>query len=291
MGNVNRIPKISVVTPSYNQGDYLEQTICSVLDQNYPNLEYIVIDGKSTDQSETIIQKYADRLTYWVSESDRGQTDALNKGMRRTTGDILCYLNSDDVFLPGALQRLASEYSRGGDWWSGSCLHFGGDVSWCGMPTGFRSLFGMMQYCGIHQPATFWSRRAYERVGPFNEQMHFSFDYEYWIRLFQAGFRLYRIDQPLAAFRHHAMGKTATPQNFYEEEEEMLLRLVKLASGWQQLSAQIGFRRRKAFMATRIHSWQYMLLRYPEVILMRYFYRYLVQNILADGSKRIYKQR
>src|SRR5450432_2074637 len=99
--------RISVVTPSYQQAQFLERTIKSVLDQNYPNLEHIVIDGGSKDGSVEIIQKYADRFAYWVSERDKGHGDALNKGFSRCTGDILCWLNSDDTFLPGALHRVA----------------------------------------------------------------------------------------------------------------------------------------------------------------------------------------
>lgn len=106
-------PKISVITPSYNQAQFVEATLQSVLDQNYPNLEYIVIDGGSTDGSAEIIERYADQLTYWVSEKDSGQSQAINKGLRRATGDILCWLNSDDTFLPGTLAFVAEQLADG----------------------------------------------------------------------------------------------------------------------------------------------------------------------------------
>src|SRR5437667_5688340 len=120
------LPRISIVTPSYNQGKYLEQTIRSVLDQGYPNLEYIICDGGSTDISVEIVKKYSDRLAWWCSEKDRGQSDAINKGWRRATGDILAYLNSDDVLLPGAIERVVRAFQQTpsagvvyGDW---TCL-------------------------------------------------------------------------------------------------------------------------------------------------------------------------
>jgi glycosyltransferase involved in cell wall biosynthesis len=266
-------PKISVVTPSFNQGAYIEQTIRSVLDQNYPNLEYIIIDGGSADESVEIIQRYADRLTFWVSEKDAGQTDALNKGMRRATGDILCYLNSDDVFLPGALAAVAQAFSAGGDWWSGGCVHFGGSRTQMMPPRSYRSLMGLMRYCGISQPATFWSRGAHVKTGAFNEQMHYSFDYEYWLRLFLSGYRLKRLKLPLAAFRHHQQAKTANPQKFYEEEDDMFLRLMSQVSGVQKILARVGLRRRRAGFEMERISFMRLIFKFPEIVLTKGFYR------------------
>ncbi|RYE40071.1 MAG: glycosyltransferase, partial [Sphingobacteriales bacterium] len=125
MKSVN-VPKISVITPSFNQGEYLEDTILSVIGQNYPNLEYIIIDGGSADNSVSIIKKYETHLSYWISEKDKGQSHAINKGFGLATGDILCWLNSDDLLLPSTLSYIASLADVLPDEYIvfGNCIHF-----------------------------------------------------------------------------------------------------------------------------------------------------------------------
>ncbi|MGD0712122.1 MAG: glycosyltransferase family 2 protein, partial [Bacteroidales bacterium] len=190
---MDNLPKISVVTPSYNQGQFLEQTILSVLGQNYPNLEYIIIDGGSTDNSVEIIKKYAKRIYYWVSEPDNSQSHAINKGFDKATGDILCWLNSDDIYMPNILQYVAKNINIDeAQILTGNCIHFseseteGVTVQGCKTVQYFQE-FDLLNADFITQPSTFWTRKVLEKVGKLNEQMHFVFDWDWFIRAKQAG--------------------------------------------------------------------------------------------------------
>jgi glycosyltransferase involved in cell wall biosynthesis len=206
------LPRITIVTPSFNQAPYLEQTIRSVLDQGYPDLEYIVVDGGSTDGSVDVIRKYQKHLAYWVSEKDRGQTHAINKGFARATGDVRAYINSDDFYHPGALCAVG-EYFRANpatDLLHGRCTY----VNERGEPTG-KEQFGRIRTVPevldlwsvwwnrrqFVQPEVFWSRRIAERVGPFDESLYFVMDYDYWARVILAGGRVVPLDRALSCFR------------------------------------------------------------------------------------------
>jgi glycosyltransferase involved in cell wall biosynthesis len=208
------LPKISVVTPSFNQGQFLEQTILSVLGQNYPNLEYIIVDGGSTDNSVEIIQKYADKLTYWVSEPDRGQSEAINKGFEKATGDILCWLNSDDMYMPDVFQFVAQNLDVNDDRiLTGNCIHYsesdndGVTAQGCDTLQYFRE-FNLLNADFITQPSTFWSRKVWERVGKLNEKFHFVFDWEWFIRAKQVGVTFVPVNRVLSLYREHASNKT-----------------------------------------------------------------------------------
>lgn len=209
----DKYPKISVITPSYNQAQFIETTLLSVLDQNYPNLEYIVIDGGSTDGSAKIIEKYADRLDYWVSEKDRGQSHAINKGFLRATGDILCWLNSDDYFLPGTLHHVAERFSS-----DPACRALIGQsyvVFTDGTPpkpaagayTGHRGLLQFWKRYTMPQPSIFWHRSVYEKIGLLDENLHYIMDFDYWTRISRfCGFQV--TDRPLTCTAYHAEAKT-----------------------------------------------------------------------------------
>ncbi len=220
--------KISVVTPSFNQAIYLETTLRSVLEQDYPHVEHIVIDGGSTDGSRDILQRYGSRLAYWCSEKDRGQADAIAKGFQRATGDILCWLNSDDVFLPGALRAVAEFFTRhpvaevvcGGAY---IINPEGRPVRRFGHCTlGVKATFH--RFCfygqdGVYQQATFWRRSAYEAVGGVNPELQFIMDRELFARLacrqpFQ------RLPALLACFRIHEECKTRRLQDVQRRESD-----------------------------------------------------------------------
>ncbi|RNC70388.1 MAG: glycosyltransferase [Desulfuromonadales bacterium] len=234
--NHRKLPTISIVTPSYNQAGYLEATMKSILDQGYPNLEYIIMDGGSTDGSAEIIRKYSDRLTHWESAPDKGQADAIFRGFERATGEILCYVNSDDLLLPGSLERVGSWFqSNPAEEWvvGGSVLidHEGKPIirSRRGLPEadlGVKVTFKrlLLHNCGgFHQPASFWRRKAFEEIGGFDRALRFCFDYDLFFRLAKrkpSG----RIRSFLAAFRYHPTSKTSTLDSVFHEENETLWR-------------------------------------------------------------------
>jgi glycosyltransferase involved in cell wall biosynthesis len=218
--------KISVVTPSFNQANYLDTTIRSVLSQDYGDIEYIIIDGGSSDGSPEIIRKYADRLTYWCSEKDNGHADAIDKGFRRCTGDILCWLNSDDVFMPGALSRVAAYFQThpetqalsGGafiiDEHNQPLRGFGAQT------LGSRGSYNMLRFYAqdaIFQPATFWRHSAYKAVGGIDPSIQFIMDLDLFARLARLK-RFARLPAILACFRLHSECKSMNMQHVRLEE-------------------------------------------------------------------------
>lgn len=236
-------PKISIVTPSYNQGQFLEETILSVLNQDYPNLEYIIIDGGSTDNSVDIIKKYEDRLAYWVSEPDKGMTDALNKGFRRATGEIFNWINSDDYFLPGAFHAVVDAFSSGNGQLGfvyGDCRHIRAD----GTILEDRKMndfdAGILRYGRnlFAQPASFFHRRVIDEIDLLNEALPYAMDYEFWIRAYEAGFTFKKIDECLAAFRFHGGSKTVGGWSKQKEEYEqvMLDKVLHMKKSWASLA-------------------------------------------------------
>ncbi|GIV64217.1 MAG: hypothetical protein KatS3mg045_1556 [Bellilinea sp.] len=202
---------VSIITPSYNQARYLEETMRSVLEQDYPHIEYIVVDGGSTDGSREIIEKYADRLAWWVSEKDRGQTEAINKGFGRARGEVLAWLNSDDTYQPGAV-RDAVEFLQqnpqvGLVYGDANYIDEHGRVigRFPAAQTDYRRL--RQGYVHIPQQAAFFRADLWRKVGPLDESFYFAMDYDLWVRLAREAPIVYH-PRLWANFRLHSDAKT-----------------------------------------------------------------------------------
>jgi glycosyltransferase involved in cell wall biosynthesis len=218
--------RITVVTPSYNQAGFLDQTIRSVLSQRGHAHEYFVVDGGSTDGSVEVIRRYEGRIDWWVSEKDRGQADAIAKGFGRASGDVLGWLNSDDVYLPGALEAVGRAFDAHPEWDALTAYHVRVDaqsrvVSAHRIP---RQSVGRARW-GVHpvnQQTCFFRRSLYERVGGIDLSLHCVLDTELWLRMFDTGARWGLVPTYLAAFRVHATAKGSSWQELYAKEEQML---------------------------------------------------------------------
>jgi glycosyltransferase involved in cell wall biosynthesis len=222
---VGSFPRITVVTPNFNQGFFLEQTIRSVLDQNYPNLEYIIMDGGSNDNSLDIIKKYESKLTYWESVKDNGMYDALNKGFSKSTGDIMCWINSDDVLWEGSFQYVSSLFSNNPEiqWIQGypSVIDESGSVILQRDPIFSKFFF----YLNIHettlsfiqQESTFWSKELWQKSGAkLNLNYSLAADFDLWLRFFRFE-KLYCTKRQLGAFRKRVNQKSSNIELYLHE--------------------------------------------------------------------------
>ena len=221
------IPCISIVTPSYNQSEYIEKTIRSVRDQDYPRVEHIVIDGGSTDNSVEVLKAYDEDITYWESTPDRGQSHAINKGLKRATGDILAYLNSDDFYLPGTFEAVADlrRQSPKAGLLHGRCRYVNEQGDKVGSQYGrFDTVAELLDLWDVWwnerqvvQPEVFWTREVYEAIGGFREDLNYVMDYDYWLRTLLAGFDVTRVDQEFTAFRFQPNQKSEESEAVADE--------------------------------------------------------------------------
>lgn len=205
-------PLVSIVTPSFNQAKFLRRTIESVLSQDYPNLEYIVIDGGSQDGSVEIIKEFEDKLTYWESKPDRGQTDAINKGFSKANGKYLAWLNSDDVYQPGAVQAAVAYLEEHPDVGMvyGDCSFIDANDRKIGMFPAAQTDYDRLRrgYVHIPQQASFFRGKLWRRVGPLDPTFYFAMDYDLWVRLAKIRPLVYLPGELWASFRLHGDAKT-----------------------------------------------------------------------------------
>jgi len=272
-----KLPRISVVTPSYHQALFLEQTIRSVLVQGYPNLEYIIIDGGSTDGSVEIIRKYEPWLTYWESQPDKGQSHAINKGWQHATGSILAWLNSDDLYLPGTLFELAELWNENDQY--GFISGVTERIDQDGNPTG--KLFGseldiknslISSRNPVAQQSTFINRRALEDVGYLDESLHMSMDWDLWIRI---------ADKYPARFVPNVWSQTREWEGTKTKKNMTLIgvdhvRVIRKFYGRQ--TTRYGIKKRSAIAAA--HGWA-ALLNYPQHDVQN-FTKEMILSLLYD---------
>jgi GT2 family glycosyltransferase len=249
---------VSVITPSYNQAPFLEQTIQSVLEQDYPGIEYIVVDGGSRDNSTEIIKKYADRLAYWISERDSGQAEAINKGFARANGEILAWLNSDDYYMRNTISVVVRYFEQNPD-----VVMIYGDmlaVDGAGQTINILkykqlTLEDLLCFQIIGQPSVFFRRSALDKTGLLDPSFHFMLDHHLWIRLAQQG-RILHVPQVWSAARYHPQAKNRARAAEFGREAFRVLDWAKVELG---LAEKVSRLRRRAIASAHRYDARYLL--------------------------------
>ncbi len=306
---MKNLPRISIITPSYNQAAYLEQTIQSVLGQGYPDLEYIIVDGGSTDGSVEIIRKYADRLAWWVSEKDRGQAEAVNKGLRRASGEIIGWLNSDDLYQDGALTGAAAAFQARPE--VGLVFSDVESIDAAGrrinvMRFGAWGLRELMCFRIISEPGVFFRRSLLEKAGDLDLSYHYLLDHHLWLRLgLHAPFG-YVPGVCWAAARFHPGAKNVAQAAAFGAEAYRIVDWMEAAPEFQphlegiRRCVRAGAHRLNAFYLldggqprAALHAYWRGLLQYPPAVLpdwRRILYA-LFSPIGLEGLRRAYLRR
>lgn len=242
-------PKISIVTPTLNQGKYIEETILSIIKQNYPNLEYIIIDGGSTDNTVEIIKKYEKHISYWVSEKDRGQAHAINKGLEKATGDIFQWINSDDYLEDGALLNIAKAFkSNDVDVVAGKTVYFKNNGFEEPIQQARLSAKGLVKWeKGVRfvQPGVWLKRQKIIGCGGIDEQFHYAFDWDMFIRYLSKNRRVQYIDDILVYFRLHDESKTESSIDKFRKEEMQIIEKILHQSNFKEAKKAGKFRKER----------------------------------------------
>ncbi|MEI9919953.1 MAG: glycosyltransferase family 2 protein [Bacteroidota bacterium] len=291
-------PKISVIVPNYNHDTFLERCILSVIDQDYPNKELIVIDGGSTDNSVEIIKRHSQHITFWVSERDKGTFEANNKGLRKMSGDYWSVLNADDVLLPGALRTVAEaiEQNPGVKWLTGGSLRYDSNDQVIGEMSPVEPVpvagYTFLASCWIDHPSTFLHRSVVEDVGPFDA--YHLMDYDYWLRMEAAGYSPYLIQKMLSAQRVHEGSKSFNAVKLHEEFFKLMTsfcekhgietkdardRLKGQEGHVTRLRAALLLKANKRFDVLRV-LFQFIM-RYPATILQRWPWGFVKRVVLG----------
>jgi glycosyltransferase involved in cell wall biosynthesis len=285
--------KLSIVTPSFNQGRFLEETILSVLNQNYSNLEYIIIDGGSTDETVEVIRRYEDRINFWVSEKDRGQVHAINKGLEKTTGDIFGFINSDDIYLPGTFATVMNHFEDipGSEWICGDTIMFGEglDEELIRAVVPISAAHCLSWAYKAPQPGHFWKRELVQ--GGFDEAWPYDFDHDFYVRLLLAGHRCEHIPQSFAGYRLHAASKTVAENHhqiaeFDRSAEVYENRLHGADRRWCRATRFLRQSYAASEAGQRVESARWLvraLATYPESLAQRPFWGCL-RKLATNGS-------
>jgi glycosyltransferase involved in cell wall biosynthesis len=242
------LPKISIVTPSFNQGRYLEENILSVIHQDYPNVEHIIIDGSSTDETKDVIAKYRSHLAYVVSELDNGQSDAVNKGFTKTTGDIIGWLNSDDYYAPGAFHMLAKAFENPQvNAVAGYSILFDEDGKQLKASPTVNKNHGLdyhLRFPNINQPATFFRKDVMGTLMPLNIDLHYLMDRELWLKyLLQYSINNAKVlDEVLVYFRMHKDSKSVSQEDKFDNEYATLLYHLAKHAGMSEIGSLLNVR-------------------------------------------------
>ena len=263
------LPRISIVVPSFNQGLYLEETLLSLLDQQYPDLELFVVDGGSTDDSVDIIKKYEDRIDWWVSEKDKGQSEAINKGLTKVSGEIVSWVNSDDLLVPGSLQTIAAIFSKLPQ--STGLIHGGAIIFDANKeietrytyqsPNKEAYLSGMV----FPQPAAFFRKTVLDKVGLLNEGLHYGMDYDLFLRMALVCDFL-PVKDVFAKYRLHQNSKSIAESNrFISDWKRSFVNLCKHL-GWK---SEIEFLGNSGFYINEINYHHEFLFQYDFEIVGR----------------------